>query len=306
MCSCPRGNTRPVEGIDRAFIRWRGGADANVVLGRFGNPWYGTDLVWANDLSFDGVAAQWTPAVSSWGRAFVTAAAMPIQEVELGSGDKWLYGLQAGLAWPGSKQWSARFGLGYYHYAKISGRANAPGSSLNDYTAPAFAQKGNTYFNISSDPARPLLALAPEYRLVNLTGSFDLLSFGDKHLVLTADVVRNIGYDRAEVSARLGSDVARETSGLLLRASLGDAELDAAGKWQAFLSYKRLERDAVPDAFTDSDLRGGGTDVKGFVLGGSYGVGRNSVMSLRWLSGDSLSGAPLALDTVQLDLLLRY
>ncbi len=291
--------------FDRAFIRWRASPDANVVLGRFGNPWVGTDLVWANDLSFDGVAAQWTPALGTWGRGSLTAAAMPVQEVELGS-DKWLFGLQAGVAWPGSTRWSARLGLAYYHYARLSGRANSPGSSLSDSSAPAFAQKGNTYFNISSDPARPLLALAADYRLVNLTGSFDLLTFGNKRLVLTGDWVRNIGYDRASVSARLGTAVEPATTGLLLRASLGDAEVDAAGKWQAFVSYKRLERDAVPDAFTDSDLRGGGTDVKGYVLGASYGVGRQSALSLRWLAADSLSGAPLSMDTVQIDLLVRY
>ncbi|KPF49529.1 hypothetical protein D621_14820 [beta proteobacterium AAP51] len=291
--------------FDRAFIRWRQGQQANAVAGRFGNPWFGTDLVWANDLSFDGVALQWTPDLGRWGRGFVTAAAMPVQEVEL-AGDKWLYGVQAGLQWPSSARVSGRVALAYYHYSKIKGQANAPASSLLDYTAPAFAQKGNTYFNISSDPARPLLALAADYHLVGLTGSLEVRSFGDKRLVFTADVVKNIGYDEAEVSARLGTRVEAQTMGYLLRASLGDAEVDAAGRWQAFLSYKHLERDAVLDAFTDSDLRGGGTDVKGFTLGGSYGLGRNSSLTLRWLSGDALSGAPLSLDSVQVDLLVRF
>lgn len=292
--------------FDRAFIRWRSGQSANAVVGRFGNPWVGTDLVWANDLSFDGVALQWTPDLGRWGRGFVTAAAMPVQEVELAAGDKWLYGLQAGVQWPGNGAVSGRVALSYYHYANIKGQANAPSSSLLDYTAPAFAQKGNTYFNISSDPARPLLGLAADYRLVGLTGSLDLRTFGGKRLVLTADVVKNIGYDEAEVSARLGVPVAPETMGYLLRASLGDADVDAAGKWQVFLAYKRAERDAVLDAFTDSDLRGGGTDVKGFTLGGSYGLGKNSTLTLRWLGADAISGQPLALDTLHLDLLVRF
>lgn len=292
--------------FDRAFIRWRNGEIANAVFGRFGNPWFGTDLVWANDLSFDGAALQWTPDFGRWGRGFVTAAAMPVQEVELAAGDKWLYGLQAGVQWPGSKLISGRVALSYFHYSKIKGQANAPSSSLLDYTAPAFAQKGNTYFNISSDPARPLLALAADYRLVGLTGSLDLRTFGDKRLVLTADVVKNIGYDAAEVSARLGTRVDAQTMGYLLRAALGDADVDAAGKWQVFLAYKRVERDAVLDAFTDTDLRGGGTDAKGFTLGGSYGVGRHSSLTMRWLGADAISGAPLAQDTLHLDLYLRF
>lgn len=292
--------------LDRAFIRYRQGSSFNVVAGRFGNPWFGTDLVWANDLGFDGVAAQWTPAVGNWGRAFVTAAAMPVQEVELGSADKWLYGIQGGMEWPGRGLVSGRVGLAYYHYAKLLGKANAAGSSLNDFSAPAFAQKGNTYFNISSDPARPLLALASDYRLVNLTGSIDMLLIGYKHLVLTADVVRNVGFKQAAVSTRVGAAVAPETAGYLLRASLGDSDVDALHKWQVFFSYKRVERDAVLDAFTDSDLRGGGTDVKGYSLGASYGLGKNTAATLRWLSGDAISGAPLSQDTLHLDLLLRF
>ena len=292
--------------FDRAFVRYRNGSSFNVVAGRFGNPWFGTDLVWANDLGFDGVAAQWTPAVGNWGRAFVTAAAMPVQEVELASADKWLYGIQAGMEWPGRGLVSGRVGLAYYHYAKMLGKTNAAGSSLNDFTAPAFAQKGNSYFNISSDPARPLLALASDYRLVNLTGSIDILTIGQKHLVLTADVVRNVGFRQSDVSARVGSTVTPETAGYLLRASLGDADIDALHKWQVFFSYKRVERDAVLDAFTDSDLRGGGTDVKGYSLGASYGLGKNTAATLRWLSGDAISGAPLSLDTLHLDLLLRF
>jgi hypothetical protein len=73
-----------------------------------------------------------------------------------------------------------------------------------------------------------------------------------------------------------------------------------------FFGYKRVERDAVLDAFTDSDLHGGGTDAKGYTLGGSWGLGRNTTLTGRWLSADSISGAPLALDTLQVDLLLRF
>lgn len=292
--------------LDRAFIRWRPSSSFNAVFGRFGNPWVGTDLVWANDLGFDGVAAQWTPQVSNWGRALFTMGAMPVQEVELTAKDKWLYGVQAGMEWPGRGLVSGRVALAYYHYANMTGRANAAGSSAFDFTAPAFAQRGNSYFNISSDANRPLLALASDYRLVNLTGSIDMLTIGWKHLVLTGDVVRNVGFKESEVSARVGSTVKPETTGWQVRASLGDSELNAFGKWQTFFSYRKLERDAVPDAFTDSDLRGGGTDVKGYVLGGSLGVGRNSSVTLRWLSGDAVSGTPLSQDTLHLELLMRF
>lgn len=292
--------------FDRAFVRYRHGEQFNAVFGRFGNPFFGTDLVWASDLGFDGVAAQWTPALGGWGRGSLTVGVMPVQEVELSAADKWLYGVQAGVTWPGRGQMSGRVALGYYHYDKLLGLANAPGSTNNDHTAPAFAQKGNTYFNISSDPARTLLALASEYRIVNLTGSVDMQLLGNKHLVLTADWAKNLGFDRAAVSARVGQDVEAKTNAWQMRVSFGDADIAQQGQWQAFLAYKHVERDAVLDAFTDSDLRGGGTDVKGYTLGGSVGLGRNTALTFRWLSADSISGPPLALDTLQLDLLLRF
>jgi polyhydroxyalkanoate synthesis regulator phasin len=293
--------------IDRAYIRYRYADQVNVVMGRFGNPWFGTDLVWANDLSFDGVAAQWTPRINDTLRGFVTVAAMPVQEVELSSADKWLFGTQVGASMGGTPGGiTSRVGLGYYHYSKLLGVPSPAGTTLNEFTAPAFAQKGNTYYNISSDPNRPLLGLAAEYQLLNLTGQVDLPALGGKRVVLSGDFVRNLGFDRAEVSQRVGTDVTPQTKGWQVRAQFGDNELRQRAQWQAFLAYKHVERDAVLDAFTDSDLRLGGTDVKGYIVGGSYALARNTAASLRWFSGDAISGAPLSIDTLQLDLNVRF
>ena len=68
----------------------------------------------------------------------------------------------------------------------------------------------------------------------------------------------------------------------------------------------RDPRDAVLDAFTDSDFRLGGTDAKGYSLGGSYGLGKNTAASARYLSGDSISGAPLSVDVFQFDVQIRF
>jgi hypothetical protein len=62
----------------------------------------------------------------------------------------------------------------------------------------------------------------------------------------------------------------------------------------------------VLDAFTDSDLRLGGTDVKGYILGGSYGLARHTNLTVRILSGDALSGPPLSIDSLQVDLSTRF
>ncbi len=301
-------NNRYTVLIDRAYVRYRQGDEFNAVAGRFGNPWFGTDLVWANDLSFDGVAAQWTPKVTSQWRGFATVAAMPVQEVELASADKWLFGGQVGATY---SNWAhdirGKVGLGYFHYENMLGKVSPAGTSRNEYTAPQFAQKGNTYYNISSDPlGKPLLGLASEYHLLNLTGQVDFPSYAGKRVILTGDFVENLGFSRKDVSARVGTSVSDQTTAYQLRAAFGDAEMKARHDWQVFAAYKRVERDAVLDAFTDSDFRLGGTDAKGYILGGTYGLGKNTSAGFRYLSGDSISGAPLSIDVFQFDLNVKF
>ena len=300
-------NNRFTTVFDRAYVRWKSGDQFNAVAGRFGNPWFGTDLVWANDLGFDGAALQWTPRIGNLGQAFVTVAAMPVQEVELSSVDKWLFGVQVGAQAP--KLFglvAAKVGLGYYAYNNTVGVASPAGSSRNEFTAPAFAQKGNSYYNISSDPLRPLLGLAADYRLVNLTGQMSMALLGDKRLSLSGDVVKNIGFKRAAVAQRTGLDIQPQTLGYQVRMAFGNSEVARFGDWQVFAGYKHLERDAVPDAFTDSDFRLGGTDAKGYVFGGSFGLGKNTSIGLRVLSADSITGPPLGIDVVQVDLNVRF
>lgn len=299
-------NNRFVAAFDRAYVRYHRGEQFNAVLGRFGNPWFGSELLWSPDLSFDGVAMQWMPKLGE-SKGFATLAALPVQDVDAASGNKWLFGAQLGGELPATpSSLGAKVGLGYFRYSNIVGRVNAPGSSLLDYTAPQFAQKGNTYFNISSDVTRPLLALASDYKLVNLTASIDMPSFGGKRVILLGDFVKNVGFDRQAVAARVGADVEPKTRGWLVRAAFGSAALAQRGDWQAYTGYRRVERDAVLDAFNDSDFHLGGTDTKGWILGVNYGLGRNTVGSVRYLSADSISGAPLAIDVLQLDLSLRF
>lgn len=292
--------------FDRADIAYRNGDEFNAVAGRFGNPWFGTDLVWANDLSFDGIAGQWRPRIGSRQRAFVTLAAMPVQEVGMSSGDKWLYGAQVGLDLSHLVgKIDGKIGLAYYDYTNVVGQVSPAGTTLLAYTAPQFAQKGNTYYNISATGGN-LFGLASGYRLVNLTGSLDVPALADKHVLLSGDYVRNLGFDSNEVSARVGTYVRPRVTGYTMRMAFGDADLSRPGHWQVFAGYKYLERDAVLDAFTDSDFHLGGTDAKGYIVGGSLGLGRNTAASLRVLSADAIDGPPLAIDVLQLDLSLRF
>ena len=60
------------------------------------------------------------------------------------------------------------------------------------------------------------------------------------------------------------------------------------------------------DAFADSDFHLGGTNAKGWTLGGGYTFGKNTSIGARWLSSDSITGIPFSNDVVQIDLVTKF
>jgi len=99
---------------------------------------------------------------------------------------------------------------------------------------------------------------------------------------------------------------AAKTLGWQTKVTVGWPSIQNLGDWQAYLGYRHLERDAVLDAFADSDFRLGGTNSKGFFIGGSYGVDRNTWLSAKWLSADAIDGLPFGVDVVQVDFNAKF
>ena len=64
------------------------------------NPFFSTDMVWDKDLNLEGLSMELTSDTllsNSW-NLFLTAGAFPLEEVELRSSEKWLYGGQVGFS----------------------------------------------------------------------------------------------------------------------------------------------------------------------------------------------------------------
>jgi len=313
---------------DQAYLRYHGPLDSDYPwvtfwAGRMPNPYLSTDLVWDSDLAFDGLAAKFHYNLRGSDSLFdiseldrmlyFTLGAFPLQEVELSADDKWLYGAQIGTEWVLENQSTIRFGVAYYDYRNTVGIFNPVRDGNDfDYTAPQYLQRGNTLFDIrhDSDPDKNrfnLFALAAEFEEINVTFSYDMVRFAPVHVVVVADYVKNIGFDGKEIETRTqGTKVEEKTEGYQIKVVVGWPKLRIARDWQLSLAYKYLERDAVIDAFTDSDFHLGGTDAKGYILGGSYGLADNTWVSLRLLSSDEIDGAPLGIDTWQLDLNARF
>jgi hypothetical protein len=140
-----------------------------------------------------------------------------------------------------------------------------------------------------------------------------LLTFDPVHVILTGDYVKNIGFDATEVATRTGNTYKDETDGYQVRLDVGHnsfrgpnwADVNAKD-WSFMLGYKYLQADAVLDAFTDSDFHLGGTDAKGWLLGGNYALDKNAWVSARYFSADSISGPPLAIDVLLVDFNAKF
>jgi hypothetical protein len=284
----------------------------SVVGGRFVNP-YGTptDLIFHKDLTFEGMAVTGRfglgDGTAEQSHLFITVGAHPLQEIALSTQDKWLVGGQLGanVRWGGGQ--SLRLSAAFFDYFNVTGRLNPQDGTVFNYTAPTFARQGNTYFDISNstDSTVNLLALAAKYRLANLNLTY-ALPVGRYTFGVTADAVRNLGYNTAEVFANVGHYVAPRTKGYQGEFSFGYPAVLTAGSWRGVMGYRYLQRDAVIDAYTDSDFHWGGTDARGYYFVGDYGLANRVWVRLRYLSSNAIDGPTLGIDTVQLDLNTRF
>lgn len=321
---------------DRAYLQYDNlDADGYPRLtlwgGRLPSPWFSTNLVWDSDLGFEGVAARYRYRLTrssspreitgQQSNLFLTLGAFPLQEVALSSRDKWLFGAQLGSEWIMQNRSTFKVGLAYYDFENIRGQRNSQDSTLLDYTAPEFMQKGNLLFDIrnDTDPSTQLWALAADYKIVNLTARYDFANLAPIHVLLTADYTKNIGYDASEIRDRTGGAVARSqgyragtdpirgrTEGYQLEVAVGWPSVLVRGNWRISGTYRHLERDAVLDAFTDSDFFLGGTDTEGWIVSAYYGIKANIWLQARLLSADEIDGAPMGVDVVQIDINAKF
>ncbi len=319
--------------FDLAYLSYKS-LDQSIYLagGRIKNPFVVTDLIWHPDLTFEGLVGTWwmlrsdNPDGASRGfDPFITAGAFPLQEINESSKDKWLYAAQLGFHYTFLAQSKVGLALAYYNYNNVRGQVNEDINAPNqfDFTAPAYFQKGNTVFNIANtllNPAAGRYALAADYHLANALLSYDYAGFAPVHVITTADYVKNIGFDKSQVSELVGADVAPKTKGYELKVAVGYPEVKKYSEWQVSFAYKYLERDAVIDAFTDSDFHLGGTDGKGYILNFDYGLTDNVALGVKWISTDEINGVlvgypvsngtgqktPLAVDTLLLDLNAKF
>ena len=302
--------------LDQAYLRFDPARWVTLWGGRFPSPFYSTDLVWYDQLNFDGMAATVRAPFSARSQGWLTLGAFPIANtdctdaVQVNCGyNKWLYGGQGVFQTALRGGHSLTAGLAYYYWYKYQGQFNSPTVNPEDPTfVPRFAQKGNTYFNIVTSGGNPLLGLAPQYHELDLNASLDLGYWDPVRTVLTGDIVKNLGYNQQQIYQQTGGLVNQpaRTLGWYVRLLVGKPLIEGWGDWQGWAGYKYVQRDSVVDGYNDPDFHFGGTDAQGYLIGLSVGIAKNTFARLRWLSANAIDGPPFAWDVLQLDVGARF
>lgn len=307
--------SRSAAGIDRAYIAVTPASWVELIGGRIGTPFYRpTDLIYSDDLSLEGIAANLDAPFGGGLAGFATVGVFPIDDISPSStsdaDNKWLFGYQLGLDWAFADQSRLKGAIAYYDYSRMGGVLNPSAvSTVNDLTAPPFRQKANSVFdinyyaNLENGTQDYLWGLVSNFEELELTASLDLGNYDPVHVILDASAVKNLGFDRDDIRYRTAGtvDIDERTNGYQARLTVGHPELDEAGSWQGFFGYRYLERDAVVDAFTDTVFHLGGTDTEGYFVGARYSPFPRTTGTLRWMSAKEIDGPPLAIDVLVVD-----
>jgi hypothetical protein len=320
-------------------------ADISIDLGRFNNPFFSSEVMWDEDIGLDGIAGRASFEVRDGIKGFINGGAFPIfntdfhfssnQPAKFESTDKFLFAAQTGIDWKIKEDLTAKLAVAYYDFDGVEGEFSTPYTPLTaadggdtDGTRPSFAQKGNTYM-----PLRVIIpnasngfgttnqfqyfGLATPFRNVTMTGRLDYDGYEPIRLSAVGEIIKNVAFDEAALSANgvnnrgpagatgpgafEGGDMA-----WFLNLIAGSAALDQRGNWNTFLGYRYVESDSVIDGFTDSDFGGGGTNMKGFTIGGNYALSPSVRVGARWMSANEIAGPTLKSDVLQFDINAKF
>ena len=290
--------------LDQAWLRWNAGQEGGTLPwlsltgGRMPSPWFApTNLIYYHDLQFEGVAAtgrlSFDGGTRDGSHGFMTLGVLPIQEVALSSRDKYLLGAQLGAQLRFGDGQKLRIAAAYYDFEHVQGLPNDPTSPHRyDFTAPQWLQQGNSLYNIAFNGAggtATLYALASKFRIANASAAYDL-PLGQYSLGLRADAVENKGFDARQILILTGQSIEKRNKGYQADVSFGHPSLGELGRWRVTLGYRYLQRDAVLDAWTDTDFHEGGTDAKGYYFVGDLGLAARTWLRLRYLSANEIDG----------------
>ena len=266
-----------------------------------------------------------------------------LDENKFASRNSYLTALQGGADWMINPDLKATLGVGIFDFLGVQGSVSSPcsyagtGSAItffcnSDVTRTPFEQFGNTMFAIRNIPLIPISSanpvppdpqyygLASRFNVLDVHPRFDILTYHPVDVSLEGEFIKNLAYNRDAIlnhgppNEQVGpvnnfgpnGTYQGGDTGYMLKATVGQFEIQKAWDWNVSLSYRYLETDATLDAIADADFHQGGTNAQGYIIGGNLGVAKNTYVSLRWLSAEAISGPHYGTNTLYLDLQTKF
>jgi hypothetical protein len=226
--------------LDLAYLRAKPASWLTLLAGRSYNPFWTTNLLFYDDLRFDGVAAQVNHPITGNTAGFINAGAFPVfnnafnfgtlndTATQLPSHNAYLLAAQGGIDWKVTKDYQAKFAAGYFDFLGVEGSESAPcvdpvqaGACNTDATRqPGYESYGNTFiplrdilvttadnqtYGIGKTPNPEYYGLASRFGVLDLHGQFKVVTYDPINVTLSADFVDNLAFNRSSIVNRISS-----------------------------------------------------------------------------------------------------
>ncbi len=271
--------------IDQAFLTYVPHEAVEVIGGKYDAPFFAGSIkentIWDGDVTVEGASVKLSKKFGehSW-MPYLLAGAFVLDEGAADSEDPALFSGEAGVEvdpWvdperPFLDALKISASVAYHDYTNVQGK------SID------FGLRGNSGLGASTTLYRY------DFDVVNVAAKLSS-SIKSVPVTLVGDFSDNTNAPDED------------------RAWMGGVELGATknpGDLMLAAYAKKLERDAVLGAFTDSDFGGGGTNHQGFITYAGYQVAQNTTLSARWIDTAESSGSKNQVDWLQLDALVKW
>ncbi len=271
--------------LDLAYAEYTPWDNLAVVAGKFKRKpylWQASDMIWDGDINPEGGSLAFNYPLSSLDAdLFFNSGVWILDESSSDTSDPIVTYVQPGFTAKLTDNISLKSALAYYHFNSIK-------KAELDHSAGTNAIDSNGGLTFGYDSFNPNLELAFKDPFGGLV----------KYASLFGGYVHNL--DSA------ANDDSGETDGWQAGVKFGDKKVKKPGQWQVKYQYTRLEKEAFPDAFPDSDRISGKTDVKGHEAIINYGLRKNVILGLDYYYSDRIKAAEDRQHIVQADVLFKF
>ena len=270
--------------INYAYVNYSPFKWLNLEGGKMANPIYTvSQLLWDEDINPEGVAAQIDYPINPCLSLLLNAGAFVLQDNKNNTPtDPWMWVIQPGFSWKADTGLQAKFAAGFTSF-----------ENFQDNPQQKYSSGTNTYVTEGKDQVYRW-----KYNLVTMTGEL-----GFRNPIHAVPQIRYAG-----VFGEYTNNVATSNgkSGYLSGLTFGDEKVVDKGQWYFKGSYRRLEKNAVPDNLPDSDFYFGNTGVAGYTLQFRYGLMKNVNFNTTYFRAGQIQGPAKMENLFQTDLNFKF